>query len=75
MNAVVWTGKHSYVASTKYTRRGVVVAPIAMSKMKAPHKKLLVRKKKTEEFHAKVRKGLQKKVRKPIHSVGIPKPW
>ncbi|XP_037919349.1 catenin alpha isoform X3 [Hermetia illucens] len=69
MNAVVLTVKYSYVASTKYTRQGVVASPIVVWKMKAPEKKPLVRPEKPEEVRAKVRKGSQKKVQNPIHAL------
>ncbi|XP_055306700.1 catenin alpha isoform X2 [Sitodiplosis mosellana] len=69
MNAVVLTVKYSYVASTKYTRQGVVTSPIVVWKMKAPEKKPLVRPEKPEEVRAKVRKGSQKKVQNPIHAL------
>ncbi|KAG4068385.1 hypothetical protein HA402_007905 [Bradysia odoriphaga] len=69
MNAVVLTVKYSYVASTKYTRQGVVASPIVVWKMKAPEKKPLVRPEKPEEVRAKVRKGSQKKIQNPIHAL------
>merc|ERR1719187_3131326 len=61
MNAVVLTVKASYVASTKYPRQGTIASPIVVWKMKAPEKKPLVRREKTEDVRAKVRKGSQKK--------------
>ncbi|KAF2354457.1 Vinculin/alpha-catenin [Trinorchestia longiramus] len=63
MNAVVLTVKCSYVASTKYPRhqRELVASPIVVWKMKAPEKKPLVRREKSEDVRAKVRKGAPKK--------------
>lgn len=69
MNAVVLTVKASYVASTKYTRQGIVASPIVVWKMKAPEKKPLVRPEKPEEVRAKVRKGSQKKTQNPIKAL------
>ncbi|CRK88635.1 CLUMA_CG002365, isoform B [Clunio marinus] len=67
MNAVVYTVKYSYVASTKYTRQGTVSSPIVVWKMKAPEKKPLVRPEKPEEVRAKVRRASQKKTQNPAH--------
>ncbi|XP_018025887.1 catenin alpha isoform X2 [Hyalella azteca] len=63
MNAVVLTVKCSYVASTKYPRhqRDMIASPIVVWKMKAPEKKPLVRREKSEDVRAKVRKGASKK--------------
>uniref|UniRef100_A0A2M4CPJ4 Putative alpha-catenin n=1 Tax=Anopheles darlingi TaxID=43151 RepID=A0A2M4CPJ4_ANODA len=69
MNAVVYTVKYSYVASTKYTRQGTVSSPIVVWKMKAPEKKPLVRPEKPEEVRAKVRRASQKKTQNPVHAL------
>ncbi|XP_040152885.1 catenin alpha isoform X4 [Anopheles arabiensis] len=71
MNAVVYTVKYSYVASTKYTRQGTVsnYSPIVVWKMKAPEKKPLVRPEKPEEVRAKVRRASQKKTQNPVHAL------
>ncbi|XP_001657217.2 catenin alpha isoform X4 [Aedes aegypti] len=71
MNAVVYTVKYSYVASTKYTRQGTVsnYSPIVVWKMKAPEKKPLVRPEKPEEVRAKVRRASQKKAQNPVHAL------
>lgn len=70
MNAVVYTVKYSYVASTKYTRQmGTVASPIVVWKMKAPEKKPLVRPEKPEEVRAKVRRASQKKLQNPVHAL------
>uniref|UniRef100_A0A6A7FTJ4 Catenin alpha-like isoform X1 n=3 Tax=Hirondellea gigas TaxID=1518452 RepID=A0A6A7FTJ4_9CRUS len=66
MNAVVLTVKCSYVASTKYPRHqkdliAIGQSPIVVWKMKAPEKKPLVRREKSEDVRAKVRKGAPKK--------------
>ena len=58
MNAVVLTVKSSYVASTKYPRhKDQVTSPIVVWKMKAPEKKPLVRREKSGDVQAKVRKS------------------
>uniref|UniRef100_A0A336MMC9 CSON001946 protein n=1 Tax=Culicoides sonorensis TaxID=179676 RepID=A0A336MMC9_CULSO len=69
MNAVVYTVKYSYVASTKYTRQGTVSSPIVVWKMRIPEKKPLVRPEKPEEVRAKVRRASQKKTTNPVQAL------
>ena len=69
MNAVVLTVKASYVASTKYTRGGIISSPIVVWKMRAPEKKPLVRREKPEEARAKVRKGSTKRTDSPLKAL------
>ncbi|ESO93133.1 hypothetical protein LOTGIDRAFT_178587 [Lottia gigantea] len=69
MNAVVYTVKACYVASTKYPKSGVKHTPVVLWKMKAPAKKPLVRREDPNELTAKVRKGAAKERIEPIKAL------
>ncbi|XP_050395347.1 catenin alpha-2 isoform X1 [Patella vulgata] len=69
MNAVVYTVKACYVASTKYPKHGAKHKPVVQWKMKAPAKKPLVRREDPNELTAKVRKGAPKERIEPVKAL------
>ena len=67
MNTVVLTVKATYVASTKYARRDTSsFFPNLIWKMKPPQKKPLVRKERTEDVRAVVRRSSTKRQLAPM---------
>uniref|UniRef100_A0A4W3GCB8 Catenin alpha 3 n=1 Tax=Callorhinchus milii TaxID=7868 RepID=A0A4W3GCB8_CALMI len=72
MNAVVYTVKMSYIASTKIIRLqspSGVHHSVVMWRMKAPEKKPLIKREKPEEMSAAVRKGSAKKKIHPVKAM------
>ena len=73
MSAVVLTVKASFVASTKYTHKAGagfrVHNPIVVWKMRAPDKKPLVKREKSDETQNRVRRGSLKKCVPPIKAL------